>query len=320
MKTLIVGMGNVGVMHGWMLSQAGFDITHVVRKGASGRFAGGVKMDVLDMRGDALRNYQAVYQPKLVEDVSPADGYELVIVATNHLQVTDAVRQYRHLAANSDFLLFAGNWKGPGEIDALIPRSRYLWGFSVASGARGKDGVLYANLQKTYRIGELDGSRSPRLEKIIKMFGQAGLAPDLKSNIIEWLWIHFATDAGVLGVALSLSGLPPKDAGLETWVLMIRAVKDALAVLEKRGVKVGTYPDAKLFLLPDVEEAARKFRQIILGMPHYERTRTHSHFDTSPEEMRCLCLDVLETGEQLGVPMPALGSLKGIICPAAGGK
>jgi|GEM_PF-2261487 len=47
-------MGNVGIMHGWMLSQAGFDVTHVVRKGTTGRFAGGVKMDVLDLRGDAL--------------------------------------------------------------------------------------------------------------------------------------------------------------------------------------------------------------------------------------------------------------------------
>lgn len=310
MKTLIVGMGNVGVMHGWMLAQAGVDVTHVVRKETTGRFADGVNMDVLDMRGEAPRNYQAVYQPKLVDAVSPADRYELVIVATNHLQAADAVRQYRALASTADFLLFAGNWEGTGEIDALLPRSRYLWGFSVASGARGTDGVLYANLQKTYRIGELDGSRSSRLEKLIRMFGKAGLSPDLKPNIIEWLWVHFATDAGILGVALSLGGLPPKDAGMETWVLMIRAVKDALAVLEKRGVNVGVYPDVTLFLLPDVEEAARKLRQLILGMPHYERTRAHSHFDTSPEEMRRLCLDVIETGEQLGVPMPALGSLK----------
>lgn len=33
MKTLIVGMGNVGVMHGWMLAQAGFDVSHCRAQG-----------------------------------------------------------------------------------------------------------------------------------------------------------------------------------------------------------------------------------------------------------------------------------------------
>jgi len=29
MKILIIGTGNVGVMHGWVLSEAGVDVTHV---------------------------------------------------------------------------------------------------------------------------------------------------------------------------------------------------------------------------------------------------------------------------------------------------
>jgi len=52
MRTLIIGMGNIGVIHGWLLSQNGVDITHVVRKGSLARCSGVVKMDILDMRGD----------------------------------------------------------------------------------------------------------------------------------------------------------------------------------------------------------------------------------------------------------------------------
>lgn len=33
MKTLIVGLGNVGTVHGWALSQAGVDITHWCGRG-----------------------------------------------------------------------------------------------------------------------------------------------------------------------------------------------------------------------------------------------------------------------------------------------
>ena len=271
-------------------------------------------MDVLDLRRDSPRNYEAVYLPRLVDEVSTEDGYQLVVVATNHLQATEAVRQYCDLVPDASFLMFTANWEGTAEIDKLLSRSRYLWGFSVSSGARGEDGVLYANIQKSYRIGELDGSRTPRLERIVALFAKAGLCPDIKPNIIEWQWIHHAIDAGVIGTALYEGRLPQPDEGIDVWLLMVRAVKDALAVLEKRGVNVRSYEDTKPFLGFDDEEAAANLRRLLLAMPHYQRIREHSHFKTAPEEMRQFYLDVLTTGEHLGVPMPYLGSLKDKIC------
>lgn len=314
MKTLIIGLGNIGAIHGWALSQAGADITHVVRKGTKGKFENGVKMDVLDLRGDSARNYQTVYVPRLVDGVSLEAGYELVIVATNHLQAAGAVRQYCDLVPEASFLMFTANWNGTDEFDELLSRPRYLWGFSISSGARGDDGVLYANVQKSYRIGELDGSRTPRLEQIIALFARAGMNPDIKSNIIEWQWVHHAIDAGMLSTALYKGGLPRPDEGIDIWLLMVRAVKDALAVLEKRGVNVRAYDDTRPFLSFGDEEAAANLRRTWLATPHYERIREHSHFKTAPEEMRQFYLDVVTTGEHLGVPMPYLGSLKEKIC------
>jgi len=314
MKTLIIGLGNIGAIHGWALSQAGADITHAVRKGTKSKFENGVKMDVLDLRGDSPKNYQTVYLPKLVDELSPKAGYELVIVATNHLQAIEAVGQYCDLAPEASFLMFTANWEGTGEFDELLSRSCYLWGFSISTGARGDDGVLYANVQKSYRIGELDGSRTPRLERIIALFAKAGMHPDIKANIIEWQWVHHAIDAGMLGAALYKGGLPRPDEGIDIWLLMVRAVKDALAVLEKRGVNVRAYDDTRPFLSFGDEEAAANLRRTWLAMPHYERIREHSHFKTAPEEMRQFYLDVLTTGERLGVPMPYLESLKEKIC------
>jgi ketopantoate reductase len=311
MKMLIVGLGNIGAIHGWALSQAGVDITHAVRKGTKDKYKDGIKMDVLDLRGDSLKNYQTVYLPDLTDDVKPQDSYELVLVATNHLQALEAVRQYSNLAQEASFLMFTANWDGTAEFDKLLSRSRYLWGFSVSTGARGDDGVLYANIQKSYRIGELDGSRTPRLERIIELFARAGISPDIKSNIIEWQWVHHAIDAGMLGAALYHDGLPRQDEGIDIWVLMIRAVKEALAVVEKRGVNVRAYPDTRPFFSFDSdEEAAASLRFIWTGMPHYERVREHSHFQTAPGEMKQFYLDVLTTGEQLGVPMPYMESCK----------
>jgi hypothetical protein len=42
---------------------------------------------------------------------------------------------------------------------------------------------------------------------------------------------------------------------------------------------------AQLRIVPDDEEAARRLRGILFGMPHFERTKKCSHFNASSEEM-----------------------------------
>ncbi|MGV8079758.1 MAG: ketopantoate reductase family protein [Syntrophales bacterium] len=313
MRILIIGMGNVGLMHGWALIEGGVDVTHVVRKGTLAKHSAAVPMDVMDFRRDPADCYRSFYRPKVIDEILPGDRYDLVMAATNHLQVADAVKQYRDSVPDADFLIFCANWNGPGEIDAILPRSRYLWGYSVFSGAKGKDGILYANIQKIYRIGEVDGGTSERLQRIAETFSRAGIDPEIKENIIEWLWIHQAINAGLLGTIYSRREFPAEDTPMDFWTLCIRAVKDALKVLAARGVDCGKYPDTKVFLIENDEEAAALLRHGILGVPHYDRIRDHSHLDANPEEMRRFYLDVLETGEALGVDMPHLASLRQLI-------
>jgi ketopantoate reductase len=310
MKILIIGMGNVGVMHGWALSEGGVDVTHAVRKGSLGRHAHDFPMDIQDMRSGKQENYTAIYKPKVVDEVAPGDGYDLVMVATNHLQGPDAVREYKDKVPGADFLMFCGNWEGPGVIDELIPRSRYVWGYSVFSGAMGSDGVMYANIQKTYRIGALDGSPDGLLEKIESEFARARISPVIKEDIIAWLWTHHALNAGIQGTVLVQGGLPTADTPFNVWVFIIRAVKDALKVLKARGVDYTDDPDTKVFQVSDDEEAARLLRDGLTGAAHYDRTQAHSHVAANAQEMKRLYLDVVETGERLGIDMPCLSSIK----------
>ena len=206
--------------------------------------------------------------------------------------------------------MFTANWDGPQEIDDLLPRSRYLWGYSAVSGARDDKGVLIVNMRDDFRINELDGIRSTRFQKIIEMFGKADFKPDIKANIIEWLWVHYAIVAGTIGTALYAGGLDRLAADPEMQNLVIYAVREALAVLEKRGVDVRSFPDTRIFLDLPIEIAVGQFRKEVLLLPSFKRTQKASHFISDPEEMKCFYLDVLKTGEKMGVLMPYLSSMK----------
>ena len=241
MKTLIVGMGLVGVMHGWALSRGGVAVTHKLRPGRAADFANGLDLDVLDGRGGGETHYRAHYTPPLLEDVTPGDGFELVIVPTQASQAAAAVAQLKDRCPEALFLLFTSNWRGPAEIDALLSRDRYLWGYSACAG--GYDGpVVVANLAPVVRLGEWEGRDTPQLRSLVSLFQRGDFEADIKPDIIEWLWAHQGVNSGMIGAALWAGGLD-KMARDRDWLdFMVRAVGESLAVVSARGVDLKSYP------------------------------------------------------------------------------
>ena len=79
MKTLIIGTGVIGTIYGWALSESGADVTHLVRKGRKQEYLKGIELDIYDIRENYPENTTAKYYPKLIEDISENDNYELII-------------------------------------------------------------------------------------------------------------------------------------------------------------------------------------------------------------------------------------------------
>lgn len=90
MKVLVIGRDVVGTIYGWALSRAGIDVTHVVRKEG---LPDTDTLDLLDLRSGSSKNTRVSYAPRTVGQVSPSDGFDLVIVAPKHYQAAQA-RQY----------------------------------------------------------------------------------------------------------------------------------------------------------------------------------------------------------------------------------
>ncbi len=305
MKTLIVGVGVVGTVYGWALSETGADITHIVRPGEVEKHASPVTLDVLDERERHPHTQRARYAPRVVDHVSPGDGFDLIVVATKHYQAAEAVREYRDCVPDATFLLFTANWDGPAAVDAILPRSRYLWGYSTASGGRqGQD--LFVNMADTVRLGELDGAQTPRLRAITEMFARAGVRGDIKPNIIEWLWIHHAINAGTIGSALYAGGMRQVIDDPHLMRRAVLATREALSVVRARGVDVTSYSDARPILRYPSFLIVRAMRKQMTKTEKGRRVMAAGHFYNDPFEMKQFYFDVLNTGTQLGVAMPHL--------------
>jgi 2-dehydropantoate 2-reductase len=307
MKVLIIGRGVVGTVYGWALSQAGIDVTHVVRHDGLPATS---TLDLLDLRPGYPKNARVTYAPKTVRQISPADGFELVIVATKHYQAAQAIRQYLPGAPGATFLLFTANWDGTGEIDGLLPRSSLLWGYASASGGPDSQGTLVVTVSPPVRFGMLEGSSMKKFEAVTGLFQRAGFTLDIKPNMVEWLWVHHAINAGGIGVALWAGSIAEATRSFKTIQLGLRTTRDALAVAAARGANLKQYPEATNVLKTPAWLAYLAISYAVRFTEKGRRLLGASHFASSSDEMKRYYFDVLSTGESLGVAMPHLSALR----------
>lgn len=306
MKVLIVGRGVVGTIYGWALSQAGVDITHVVRK----QLPCADTLDLLDLRPGFPKKARVTYSPKTVREIGPADRFDLVIVATKHYQAAQAIRQYLPGAPGATFLLFTANWEGTAEIDGLLPRSSLLWGYAGASGGPDPQGILMVTVNPAVRFGMLEGSDREKFTAVTALFQRAGFTPDIKPNIVEWLWVHHAINAGGIGVCLWAGGIRAATRSFKTLRLGVWAIREALDVVAARGIDLRQYPDARPVMIVPPWLAGLPVFWAVRFTEKGRRLLKASHFEHSPAEMKSYYFDVLHTGERLGVAMPHLTALR----------
>ena len=112
MKILVFGAGVIGVVYAWQLSEAGQDVTLLVRPGRKQEIERkGIPISCLDARGQK-KHISTVYHPQLVEDFSPADSYELILVCVKRNQLNGALPSLAEKAGDADILFMQNNWSG----------------------------------------------------------------------------------------------------------------------------------------------------------------------------------------------------------------
>jgi ketopantoate reductase len=308
MKTLIVGTGVIGVIYGWALQQAGVAVTHFVRPGKQNQFKQGVELDLLDERQDHPANNQAHYPLRCVETVTPADGYELVMVPVNAHQLTNALRTLLPCVGEAaTFLLVTSNWEGSAEIDALLPRQRYLLGYADGGGTV-RQGVYWTNLGAEFHLGPLEGQSAEKLAQVKALFEKANMRPDVQPNILHWLWVH---NASAVGFAAGFAQYGEAKAFLRDGALMrtcVQATTELMRLCERRGINLKQYPEVSFVDWP-AWLVVSMMRWIWSTNKSMQRYTAHAASTGSLRETRRHYDAMLRTASELGVETPALKEL-----------
>jgi 2-dehydropantoate 2-reductase len=313
MKTLIVGTGVIGVIYGWALTQAGVDVTHYVRKGKKDQFKDGVSLDLLDERKGHPKYNLTKYALKCVESISPADGYELILVPTSMHQTENALKELVPVSGQAIFLTLSGNWDGTDFIDQILPRERYLMGYADAGGTIRSDGVYWTNLGAEIHLGEVDGKPSEKLEKVKALFAKADMKPDMQENIVHWIWQHVA---GTIGYASGFAKHREMNTYLEDKALLRQctlATLELFKLCQLRGVDLKKFPEASFVNFP-VWLVTILVRWNIKRQESAQRYTAHAGSQNSLQETKAYFDKAMKSADELGFAMPNLKAL-GIYLP-----
>jgi 2-dehydropantoate 2-reductase len=309
MKTLIVGAGIIGTIYGWAFAEAGHEVTHLLRPGKAAQFKNGFKIDMYDVRKGHKRDFIGHYPIRVTETIEPADGYELVIVPTKHYRLLETLKQLVPLTGNADYWLLTQNWDGTEAIDAIIPPSRYVFGDAKAGG-KFEGNTLIGTLASA-DIGQVESRHDACLDKVIELCKSAQVEVTVQENILHYLWVQYAITGGLWPSLVRAGSLEAVLDTSEIGKLGIGAARECLEVVAKRGVDLKKYPETKMYLNSApfgmwvaslVIKAMFRFNKLV--------QRSSAHGLSDAEEIRAFYDDLLNTGRQLGVAMPAMSAFE----------
>ncbi len=232
MKIGVMGTGGVGGYFGGYLARAGTDIHFLAR----GKHLQALQEDGLEIVTNDDNFRVRIHATSEPDEIGPVD---LLLFCVKSHDTEQAARYVEPMVEEDTIILTLQN--GIDNVEKLarhFGEEKILGGTVYIESTIASPGVI-AHSGPPGRIvfGELNGQRTPRVERILDLFQKAGIHAEVVENIQQVLWAKFLFICGVHGVStLSRSTLGLVLACPETRELLEGVMREVEALARRRGV------------------------------------------------------------------------------------
>ena len=293
MKFAIVGAGAIGGYLGARLSLAGEEVTFIARnRNLAAINANGFKLIEEDGSERVARNLRAVQR------MAEAGPQDVVLLTLKAHQVKDVLPELRELFGPHTLVVtminglpwwyfhkLAGPYEGRslesvdpgGVIGAHIEPERVIGGIVYPASELVEPGVVRVVEGNRFTLGELDGSRSERIEALSQAMMRAGFKSPVSKDIRGEIWVKLWGNLSFNPIsALTHATLQDICRFPATRQLAARMMTEAQAIGEKLGVEFKISLDKRIAgaeavgahktsMLQDVEHGRALELQALVG-------------------------------------------------------
>jgi 2-dehydropantoate 2-reductase len=306
MRILMFGRGVIATIYGRVLDAAGHDVEFYVRPGRAAEYGDEVRMDWIDGRRKPFgRRDRESFRTRLRESVDAGDGFDLIVLSVGHHRLAEASAFLAPRLGAATVLVLGNIWEEPLAAVAPLPAERVVFGFPQAGGGFGEDGVLSGAMLPSIIIGTSEAAApTPREQKVLAAFRQAGIAVRQENDMRGWLWLHFIADAGMFAQGMRSGSLANMIGDRRAFRDAFLGARELLPVIEARGIDLRRHRSAMLpFRMPRVVAAASGWATALIPIA---RRSLAAHTDPYATESQAVLEDALREARRLGIPTPLL--------------
>ncbi|MDB4976959.1 MAG: hypothetical protein JWN48_5300 [Myxococcaceae bacterium] len=296
MKTLVVGAGGVGGYLAAQLALAGFDVT-VIARGEHGQ--------ALAARGITIRTGEREQHARFSRVVAAADAlqerFELILLAVKWPELETACDALPNLIAVDGVVVPLLNGLSSEDVVATyVGAQRTLSGVAYMSAGLLEPGVIYAQSNTRVGLSPYRPGQDAELTRVAGMFRQAGVPVQESDDYRAMLWQKMLWNAPFNGLC-ALSQLSAGACVEQMEELVRRAMLEVIAVARAEQV---TLPE-------QLVDAMLTVTRQEFGLT--EPSMLQDVRKGRPTEVDILQGEVVRRAERLGVDVPVLSTLAGLI-------
>ncbi len=259
MKILVLGVGVIGTVYGYMLKEGGNQVEHYIRPTSKNKDVNSLMVSLLD--GRYSENGETVLGKYQIDHAIENSQYDYILVSLPAVNLEEAVATIAENGFKGTILLFCGIWESREYIDRIMNGREYILGYPVAGGRIDKENnhlecVLFDHIMLE---GKTEHSVS-NYDDIARSFGNLGIKQECPHDMSEWIWLHMGINAGVVSTIMSIAEGNTDKAVQAVEALMdnvghlhraIVAIRECMNIIASRGVKLRHYRGEVIpYLLP----------------------------------------------------------------------
>jgi 2-dehydropantoate 2-reductase len=246
MRIAIVGSGGLGGYFGGRLAAAGADVNFLAR---------GAHLEALQTRGLRIESPNGnLHLPHVTatDDASKVGQVDVAFFAVKLYDTESALPLLPPLVGPDSVVIpFQNGVESVDMLSRAIDRRHLAGGTSYIQAALEQPGVIRHIALDRIIFGELDGTRTPRLERLFEACRDAGVSPELSEHIDVEIWskfVHLTALSGMTAVARSPVGPLRDDPDL--FAMWQAALVETVAVARAKGIDLprSLFDDLKRFV------------------------------------------------------------------------
>lgn len=300
MKVAVVGAGGVGGYFGGRLAQAGMDTTFIAR---------GATLDALRTRGlrvDSINGDFVVERPHASDDPGTVGEVDAILLAVKAWQIPEAARHLLPMLGPDTVVVPLENGIDAPEVLAPIVGREHVAGglcaivsFIVAPGH-----VRHAAFDPMVMFGELDNTRTQRLERLRQAFAKAGVTAEIPQDIHRSMWTKLLFIATMSGIgALTRVPVGVWRAVPEIRAMVTDSLQEVTSLASARGIDLGE--DA-------VEKTWQRYDALA---PASTSSLQRDVMEGKPSELDAQLGAIVRLAKEAGVPTPVTAMVYHALVP-----